>query len=48
MMIESSSYNGMTMATRVADMRVIKVPFFRRNVVFVDENDVCLWTKNLF
>ena len=48
MMIQSSSYGGMAIATLVADIQAIKNSFFRQNVVFVDQNDGYMWTKNGF
>ena len=48
MMIESSSYNGMAIATLVADIWAMKKFIFRQNVgnILVNKNNIL--TKNEF
>ena len=48
MMIQSSSYGGMAIATLVVDIQANKNSFFRQNVVFVDQNVANILTKNDF
>ena len=48
MMIQSSSYGGMAIATLVVDIQANKNSFFRQNVVFVDQNVDNILTKNGF
>ena len=50
MMIESSSYNDMAMATLVADIQAIKNSFFVKMLFLLTKMlpNVVMWTKNRF